>query len=326
MSIATNFNNYLDITGNQTERAKSYLSEALVRPFAEAKKNHVEFYRRYLTRVSLDLGEDQYKNVTTDKRVENFKDTHDAHLVATYFQFGRYLLICSSQPGGQPANLQGIWNDKLFPSWDSKYTCNINLEMNYWPSEVTNLSDLNEPLFRLIKEVSESGKETAKIMYGANGWVLHHNTDIWRITGALDKAPSGMWPSGGAWLCRHLWERYLYTGDTEFLRSVYPILKESGLFFDEIMVKEPVHNWLVVCPSNSSRKCTFRQRRQGNYSRRMHDGQSVDIRPLDSYYFSFPNFGYGQRICRSSGTTPQRNGSYASRTLGTIAGMDVRLG
>ena len=251
VSIATNFNNYLDITGNQTERAKSYLSEALVHPFAEAKKNHVEFYRRYLTRVSLDLGEDQYKNVTTDKRVENFKDTHDAHLVATYFQFGRYLLICSSQPGGQPANLQGIWNDKLFPSWDSKYTCNINLEMNYWPSEVTNLSDLNEPLFRLIKEVSESGKETAKIMYGANGWVLHHNTDIWRITGALDKAPSGMWPSGGAWLCRHLWERYLYTGDTEFLRSVYPILKESGLFFDEIMVKEPVHNWLVVCPSNS---------------------------------------------------------------------------
>ena len=251
VSIATNFNNYLDITGNQTERAKSYLSEALVHPFAEAKKNHVEFYRQYLTRVSLDLGEDQYKNVTTDKRVENFKDTHDAHLVATYFQFGRYLLICSSQPGGQPANLQGIWNDKLFPSWDSKYTCNINLEMNYWPSEVTNLSDLNEPLFRLIKEVSESGKETARIMYGANGWVLHHNTDIWRITGALDKAPSGMWPSGGAWLCRHLWERYLYTGDTEFLRSVYPILKGSGLFFDEIMVKEPVHNWLVVCPSNS---------------------------------------------------------------------------
>lgn len=145
MSIATNFNNYLDITGNQAERAKSYLSEALLHSFAESKKNHVDFYRRYLTRVSLDLGEDLYKNVTTDKRVENFKETHDAHLVATYFQFGRYLLICSSQPGGQPANLQGIWNDKLFPSWDSKYTCNINLEMNYWPSEVTNLSELNEP-------------------------------------------------------------------------------------------------------------------------------------------------------------------------------------
>ena len=123
--------------------------------------------------------------------------------------------------------------------------------MNYWPSEVTNLSELNEPLFRLIREVSKTGKETARIMYGANGWVLHHNTDIWRITGAVDKAPSGLWPSGGAWLCRHLWERYLYTGDTEFLRSVYPILRESGRFFDEIMVKEPAHNWLVVCPSNS---------------------------------------------------------------------------
>ena len=251
VSIATNFNNYQDITGNQTERAKNYLAKAMVHPFIESKKNHVDFYRQYLTRVSLDLGRDQYANVTTDKRVENFKNTNDTHLVATYFQFGRYLLICSSQPGGQPANLQGIWNDKLFPSWDSKYTCNINLEMNYWPSEVTNLSELNEPLFRLIKEVSNTGKETAKIMYGANGWVLHHNTDIWRITGAVDKAPSGMWPSGGAWLCRHLWERYLYTGDVEFLRSVYPILKESGRFFDEIMVKEPVHNWLVVCPSNS---------------------------------------------------------------------------
>ena len=118
---------------------------------------------------------------------ENFKNTNDTHLVATYFQFGRYLLICSSQPGGQPANLQGIWNDKLFPSWDSKYTCNINLEMNYWPSEVTNLSELNEPLFRLIKEVSDTGKETAKIMYGANGWVLHHNTDIMKAHDVIDR-------------------------------------------------------------------------------------------------------------------------------------------
>lgn len=251
VSIATNFNNYQDITGNPAERAKDYLVRAMTHSFTEARKNHTDFYRRYLTRVSLDLGDNRYEHVTTDKRVENFKQTNDAHLVATYFQFGRYLLICSSQPGGHPANLQGIWNDKLFPSWDSKYTCNINLEMNYWPSEVTNLSELNEPLFRLIREVSETGKETARIMYGANGWVLHHNTDIWRITGAVDKAPSGLWPSGGAWLCRHLWERYLYTGDTKFLHSVYPILRESGRFFDDIMVKEPAHNWLVVCPSNS---------------------------------------------------------------------------
>lgn len=251
VSIATNFNNYKNIDGNEVERSKDFLDKALKRSYADDVKAHVAYFRRFMDRSSLDLGDDQFPHVTTDMRVERFKDTNDAFLVATYFKFGRYLLICSSQPGGQPANLQGIWNDKLFPSWDSKYTCNINLEMNYWPSEVTNLSELNEPLFKLIKEVSETGRETAKTMYGADGWVLHHNTDIWRITGALDKAPSGMWPSGGAWLCRHLWERYLYTGDVAFLRSAYPIMKEAGVFFDQTMVKEPVHGWLVVCPSNS---------------------------------------------------------------------------
>lgn len=251
VSIATNFNNYKNIDGNEVERSKDFLDKALKRSYADDVKAHVAYFRQFMDRSSLDLGDDQFAHVTTDMRVERFKDTNDAFLVATYFKFGRYLLICSSQPGGQPANLQGIWNDKLFPSWDSKYTCNINLEMNYWPSEVTNLSELNEPLFKLIKEVSETGRETAKTMYGADGWVLHHNTDIWRITGALDKAPSGMWPSGGAWLCRHLWERYLYTGDVTFLRSAYPIMKEAGVFFDQTMVKEPVHGWLVVCPSNS---------------------------------------------------------------------------
>lgn len=251
VSIATNFNNYKNIDGNEVERSKDFLDKALKRSYADDVKAHVAYFRQFMDRSSLDLGEDQFAHVTTDMRVERFKETNDAFLVATYFKFGRYLLICSSQPGGQPANLQGIWNDKLFPSWDSKYTCNINLEMNYWPSEVTNLSELNEPLFKLIKEVSETGRETAKTMYGADGWVLHHNTDIWRITGALDKAPSGMWPSGGAWLCRHLWERYLYTGDVAFLRSAYPIMKEAGVFFDQTMVKEPVHGWLVVCPSNS---------------------------------------------------------------------------
>ena len=251
VSIATNFNNYKNIDGNEVERSKNFLDKALKRSYADDVKAHVAYFRQFMDRSSLDLGDDQFAHVTTDMRVERFKDTNDAFLVATYFKFGRYLLICSSQPGGQPANLQGIWNDKLFPSWDSKYTCNINLEMNYWPSEVTNLSELNEPLFKLIKEVSETGRETAKTMYGADGWVLHHNTDIWRITGALDKAPSGMWPSGGAWLCRHLWERYLYTGDVAFLRSAYPIMKEAGVFFDQTMVKEPVHGWLVVCPSNS---------------------------------------------------------------------------
>ena len=251
MSIGTNFNNYKDITGNHIERAKDYLAKAVGKDYNQAKDAHIKYYEQFQNRTSLNLGEDKYSDVPTDIRVENLKNTNDAFLVATYFKFGRYLLICSSQPGGQPANLQGIWNDKLFPSWDSKYTCNINLEMNYWPSEVTNLTELNEPLFRLIKEVSETGKESAGIMYDSNGWVLHHNTDIWRVTGAIDNSPSGMWASGGAWLCQHLWQHYLYTGDKEFLRKAYPILKGSALFFDEVMVKEPTKGWLVMCPSNS---------------------------------------------------------------------------
>jgi len=250
VSIATNFNNYKDITGDAQERAKTYLTKALEHSYAETKKAHIAYFKTFMDKSSLDLG-DNTSTETTDKRVENFAKTNDAHLVATYYKYGRYLLICASQPGGQPANLQGIWNDKMLPSWDSKYTTNINLEMNYWPAEVTNLTELNEPLFRLTKEVSETGKDAAKIMYGAEGWVLHHNTDIWRVTGSIDKAPSGMWLAGGAWLSLHLWEHYLYTGDIAFLKSVYPLMKNAALFFDQVMVKEPTHNWLVLCPSNS---------------------------------------------------------------------------
>lgn len=250
-SIATNFNNYKDITGDEVARSKEYLQKAITKPYAKAKKEHVDFYQKQVGTSTLDLGPDKYADVPTDIRIERFKETHDNQLVANYYKFGRYLLISSSQPGGQAANLQGIWNDKMFPSWDSKYTCNINLEMNYWPAEVTNLPELNEPLFRLIKEVSKTGAETAKIMYDAPGWVLHHNTDIWRVTGAIDNAPSGMWMSGGAWLSRHFWEHYLHTGDIEFLREAYPIMKGAGEFFDATMVYSPENGMLVVCPSNS---------------------------------------------------------------------------
>ncbi len=250
-TIATNFNNYQDITGNPEERTRKYIAEAIRRQYADAKNDHVAFYQKEVGTSALDLGPDLYPDVPTDIRIERFKETNDKHLVETYYKFGRYLLISSSQPGGQPANLQGIWNDKLFPSWDSKYTCNINLEMNYWPSEITNLSHLNEPLFRLIKEVSTTGAETAKIMYDAPGWVLHHNTDIWRVTGAIDNAPSGMWMGGGAWLSRHLWEHYLHTGDIEFLREAYPIMKGAGEFYDATMVYEPKTGLLVLSPSNS---------------------------------------------------------------------------
>ena len=207
-----------------------------------------------LSTSDLNLGENKYKNVPTDERIANFKQTHDSHLVATYYKFGRYLLISCSQPGGQPANLQGIWCDKLLPSWDSKYTCNINLEMNYWPSEVTQLTHLNQPLFKLIEEIYETGQETAKIMYGCKrpgSWVLHHNTDIWRVTGAIDNSPSGMWMSGAAWLSSHLWQHYLYTGDKDFLAKYYPIMKGAAQFFAETMVIDPNTKYLVVAPSNS---------------------------------------------------------------------------
>jgi alpha-L-fucosidase 2 len=171
--------------------------------------------------------------------------------VSIYFQFGRYLLISSSRPGGQPANLQGIWADQLAPAWDSKYTVNINTEMNYWPSEITNMTEMNEPLVQMIRELSETGKKTAQDMYGARGWVLHHNTDIWRISGPIDGATWGMWPMAGAWLSQHLYEKYAFNGDKEYLKSVYPVIKESAMFFLDFLIEEPINNWLVVCPSTS---------------------------------------------------------------------------
>ena len=251
LTIATNFKHYDDITGNDTLRSEEALNAALTKDFRSIKAAHIAKYKEQYDRVKLDLGSDAFANMTTDKRVETFKTHDDLHLVETYFQFGRYLLICTSQPGTQPPTLQGIWNDKMLPSWDSKYTCNINLEMNHWPAEVTNLSELNDPLFNLIKDVSETGRESARIMYGADGWVLHHNTDIWRVTGAIDKAPSGLWPTGGAWMCQHLWEHYLYTGDKKFLESVYPIMVSSARFFNQIMVQNPSKMYWLICPSLS---------------------------------------------------------------------------
>lgn len=251
VTIATNFIHYDDISGNDTIKSEQLLQEALAAGYDKIKSGHISEYKKYYDRVSLNLGEDRYADVTTDLRVRDFKDTDDLHLVETYFQFGRYLLICSSQPGTQPPTLQGIWNDKLLPSWDSKYTTNINMEMNYWPAEVANLSDLTSPLFDLVEDVSVTGHETARIMYGADGWVLHHNTDIWRVTGAIDKAPSGLWPTGGAWVCQHVWEHFLYTGDYDFLRRMYPIMEGAARFLNQIMVREPQNGYWVICPSLS---------------------------------------------------------------------------
>ncbi len=251
IAIATNFVHYNDISANDTVKSEQLLQQALTKDFKTLKQEHTARYQHYYQRVSLDLGPDLSTRTPTDQRVLHFKDNNDPHLVETYFQFGRYLLICTSQPGCQPPTLQGIWNDKMFPNWDSKYTTNINCEMNYWPAEVTNLSELTQPLFSLIQDVSETGHESARIMYGADGWVLHHNTDIWRVTGAIDKAPSGLWPTGGAWVCQHLWEHWLYTRDRDFLRQVFPTMVGAARFLNQIMVRHPQKDYWVICPSLS---------------------------------------------------------------------------
>ncbi|MEJ2545681.1 MAG: glycoside hydrolase family 95 protein, partial [Calditrichaceae bacterium] len=251
ISMASSFNNYQDISANAGERANAFLQKALQKNYTKVLQDHITDYQKYFNRVSIDLGvTDSVKN-PTDLRIEQFAKGNDPQLVALCFQFGRYLLISSSRPGGQPANLQGIWNDQLNPPWDSKYTVNINTEMNYWPSESTNLTEMNEPLIQMVKELSQVGRQTAKDMYGAEGWVLHHNTDIWRMCGPIDGAFWGMWPMGGAWLCQHLYEKYEYNGDKDYLKSVYPVLKSAVEFYLSFLVEEPTHKWLVVSPSVS---------------------------------------------------------------------------
>jgi alpha-L-fucosidase 2 len=187
-------------------------------------------------------------------------------LVTLYFQYGRYLLISSSQPGGQPANLQGIWNNRMKPPWDSKYTININAEMNYWPAEKTNLSELHAPFLQMAKELSETGQETARVMYGTRGWMAHHNTDIWRATGAVDGAFWGAWTGGGAWVSQHLWEHYQYSGDRKFLASAYPILKGAARFYVDFLIKHPLYDWLVVNPDMSPENAP-----------KAHQGSSLDV-------------------------------------------------
>lgn len=257
ISMATNFKSYNDIGGDAAAKARTFLDAASQKKFDGLKRAHIADYQSYFNRVQFSLEETNSNSETTDARIANFKDGTDLALVPLYFQFGRYLLISSSRPGTQPANLQGIWAEGLKPAWDSKYTININTEMNYWPSESTNLSELHEPLIQMIRELSITGKQTAQKMYGASGWMAHHNTDIWRITGPVDGAFWGMWPMGGAWLSQHLFDKYEYTGDTQFLDSVYPILEGSARFLNDFLVEEPKHNWLVIAPSISPENAPY---------------------------------------------------------------------
>ena len=251
VSIGTNFKNYKDLSNSAQEIAQKYLDGVNGKEIRELEERHLEDYQELYNRVSLNLGASKESLLPTNVRLENFSKNNDLSLVSLYFQFGRYLLISSSRPGGQPANLQGIWNHQLAPPWDSKYTVNINTEMNYWPAESTNLSELHQPLFQMLKELSITGRESAKEMYNARGWNMHHNTDIWRVTGIIDGGFYGFWPMGGAWLSQHIWEHYQYTGDKAFLEEYYPVLKASARFYADVLVEEPQNKWLVVGPSIS---------------------------------------------------------------------------
>ena len=259
IAAATSFKNYHDVRGDPEAITKNQIAGAYKKWWNgnvadggdTTFSNHIAAHQKLFRRVELNLGETAAMNLPTDERIKNFKNGNDPQLAVLYFQFARYLLISSSRPGGQPANLQGIWNDSMDPPWGCKYTTNINLEMNYWPAETANLGECVEPLTAMVMDLTQTGARTAKVMYHARGWVVHHNTDLWRATAPVDGPPWGMWPTGGAWLCQSLWEHYLFTGDKDYLKKIYPAIKGSVQFFLDTLVEEPSHHWLVTCPSLS---------------------------------------------------------------------------
>lgn len=259
ITAATNFVNYHDVSGNPVRKNNETLARVKGKPYKLLLANHIKKYQEQYNRVSLSLPKSANSAMATDQRLEAFADQPtDLDMVSLMMQYGRYLLISSSQPGGQPANLQGVWNDKMNAPWDSKYTININAEMNYWPALVGNLAETQEPLFQMVRDLSVTGAETAKTMYGCRGWMAHHNTDLWRIAGPVDGTPWGLFPTGGAWLSTHLWQHYLFTGDKTFLRQYYPVIKGAATFLLDYMQAYPsagevkqAAGWLVTVPTVS---------------------------------------------------------------------------
>lgn len=252
LTAATNFINANNVSGNPHLKNSVYQLGLAGKVYHSVKESHIKEYQSYYNTFSVNFGKSDNENLPTDERLEKFAKSKDPAFAALYMQYGRYLLISSSRPGTQPANLQGIWNDLLSPPWGSKYTTNINLEMNYWPAEMLNLSALNDPLFKKIEGLSITGAETAKDYYNAKGWVLHHNTDIWNGTAPINASNHGIWVTGAAWLSTHLWEHYQFTKNREFLKTKgYPLMKKSAEFFEDFLVKDPKTGWLISTPSNS---------------------------------------------------------------------------
>ncbi len=251
VAAATNFVSYKDVSGDPRARVDAVLSPAAAKTFEALKAAHLDEHRRLFRRVTMSLPVTPNALLPTNERLKSFDGANDPSLAALVFQFGRYLLISSSRPGTQPANLQGIWNKDMNPMWDSKYTTNINTEMNYWPAEVGNLAECAEPLFRMIRELTDQGSQVAREHYNARGWVFHQNTDLWRVAAPMDGPSWGTFTTGGAWLATHLWEHYLFTGDKAFLAEFYPVLKGSAEFFLDFLVPHPKYGWLVTNPSTS---------------------------------------------------------------------------
>ena len=257
ITAATNFVNYHDVSGDPTRKNIKSLAALRGRSYQQILNSHLEKYKAQYDRVSLSLPRNGNESLPTDRRLTAF-DGSDLDMVSLMMQYGRYLLISSSQPGGQPANLQGVWNNKMEAPWDSKYTININAEMNYWPALIGNLAETQQPFFSMISDLSQTGAVTAQEMYGCRGWMAHHNTDLWRIAGPVDGTPWGMFPTGGAWLTTHLWQHYLYTGDKQFLNDYFPIMKGAAEFLIDYMQPYPANGeiklakgWLVTVPTVS---------------------------------------------------------------------------
>lgn len=250
-AAATNFVNYKDVSADQHQRVDNYFKGIESKPYQQIFAAATEDHKKYFSRVSLQLPNTGNSFLPTPERVQKIQSEPDPSMAALSYQFGRYLMIASSRPGTEPANLQGIWNDNMNPSWDSKYTTNINTEMNYWPVESGNLSECAEPLFRMIKELTDQGAQVAKEHYGAGGWVFHQNTDIWRVAAPMDGPTWGTFTVGGAWLCTHLWEHYQYTMDKAFLEEAFPLMEGAVQFFMDFLVPHPNGKWLVTNPSTS---------------------------------------------------------------------------
>lgn len=249
---ATSFIDYKDISADPESRCRSFLEKAAPKNFNDLKRTHIDDYQSLFNRFRIDLGNHDKRLIPTDERLSINLNEPDNDLVTLYLQYSRYLLISSARKGTGPPNLQGIWNDKPDPPWGSKYTTNINCEMNFWPSEPLNLAGCHTTLFDMIGDLAVEGQKTAKAHYNARGWVLHHNTDLWRGTAPINASNHGIWVTGGAWLCHHLWDHYLYSCDTSFLReTAYPAIKGSALFFVDFLTEDPQTGYLISTPSNS---------------------------------------------------------------------------